>query len=96
MSKPVLPPISLVLPIGQAGAMLLLLLLLLLHGLLGAMVLPMVNSLELKQVLPQDLLSSYPITLNLSNKISEIKKGSFSRLSLLERSQWYVLSWRPC
>ena len=46
---------------------------------------------ELEQVLSPNMMPNDTITLTLSNKISRIKDGSFSRLRLLERPPWSLL-----
>lgn len=51
--------------------------------------------LKLVQLLPPNTLPNSIITLTLSIKISEIKNGSFSGLSLPERLLWSVLWLEP-
>lgn len=43
------------------------------------------SSLELAQVLPQDMLHNHVIALTLRNKISKMKSASFSGSSFLKR-----------
>lgn len=53
------------------------------------------SNLKLVQLLPLNTLPNSIITLTLSIKISEIKNGSFSGLSLPERLLWSVLWLEP-